>query len=143
MGFGHEVADRELELMGVPEGVACGHQPMSGSEKGTDVGCLGDPKRAGAQERHGKGWWLVGVGGQDALDRRDATAVGRRRSGHIDISGAGLLEHEAHKLAAARNRRPVEQFVRHLCLVSKSVPLDAQVLCTVARLTTKNTRAPC
>ena len=94
-----------------------GHQPQARRQVLQDVRGLGDHPLAVFQERRRERQPARPVALQELLQRRHAAALGRRQAGDIAVAGTGVLQRQAHELAAPLDRRPVIEVVfrrRHL-----------------------------
>ena len=109
MHFGHQVSDGQLQLQRLhPPRCGLRHQIQRRAEEVQDRGNLRNDLATGLQERRREGLRAFAVALQERLHHR--IAVHPR---HVDVVGAGILQRQAHELAAALDAGPVIQRVLH------------------------------
>ena len=109
-----EIHDRQLQLMRPePAAFVSGRQTQATAEEQQDVRRLCDQAAACGEHRRCERGTGSAVS-EDALDRRDAAAVGFRYERRIDVVCTAFLECEPDELAAPLYARPVIERVLHV-----------------------------
>ena len=107
-----EVGDRELQLERVHLARLVGRsEPVPPPEEVTDRSGLREHEIALLQHGRREHRMAVGSPGVERSHRFDAATLGGRQAADVGVSDTGVLEHEAHELAAPGDLGPVVELV--------------------------------
>ena len=108
--FGHEIGDRELQLVRPePSAAAFGRETVTLAKEEQDIGRLSDEQLAGLQER----WRERRLRDAIVVEHGQHDVLSAVCSRNIVVTNAGFFERQPHEFAATLDRRPVVQRVSH------------------------------